>query len=175
MTEINGQEQKELPPIEIHGMEKRVIGDHVMIKQGAVQSLEANDVVLRQGGIVISKAISLSTQNSGILFSQAQQANFSSSAPNFSIINGNASLDQSGAKVLIVNGNAFLDQSGSLLLAAKEVQGENINTVFFLGKNVNGNIHTAFGSKETILFGIITGAVLGIFLFISKLFLGKKK
>ncbi|MEJ5314051.1 MULTISPECIES: hypothetical protein [Anaerolinea] len=175
MSEIDAQEKRESPAIEIQGVEKRVIGDRVVVKQGAVTSLEANEVVIRQGGVVFSKTSTLSTQNSGIVFSQAQQASFSSSATNLAIINGNASLDQSGAKVLIVNGNTTLDQSGSVVLAGKEIRGENINTVFLFGQHVHGNVQSAFGTKESILFGIVAGIVSGIIFSFSRIFFRRKK
>ncbi len=169
MAENDAQERQETPAIEIQGVEKRVIGDRVVVKQGAVQSLEANEVLIRQGGVVFSKTSTLSTQNSNIVFSQAQQANFSSSASHLAIVNGNASLDQSGVKVLVVNGNTTLDQSGSVILAGKEIHGENINTVFLFGQHVHGNVHSTFGTRESVLFGIVAGVVGGIVFSLSKI------
>ncbi|BAJ63593.1 hypothetical protein [Anaerolinea thermophila] len=175
MSENQAQEKTGVSPIEVHGVEKRVIGDRVIIRQGVVQSLEANEVTIRQGATLISKATNISVSNSSVAISHSQEASFSSSKSGITIVNGNANFDQSGAKVLLVNGNASLDQSGNILLAAKEVQGTNINTVFFFGKNVHGNVQTAFGAKESILFGLIAGFVSGTFLVLYKLFFGKKQ
>lgn len=175
MFENQAQEKKEFSQIDVQGVEKRVIGDRVMIRQGIVQSLEANELTIRQGATLFSKATNISASNSGVVISYSQEATISSSKSGITIVNGNASLDQSGVKVLLVKGNANLDQSGSILLAAKEVQGTNINTVFFFGKNVHGDVQTSFGARESILFGMITGLVSGIFLVLYKLFFGKKK
>ena len=44
---------------------------------------------------------------------------------------------------------------------APEVQAENCGTAFLIAGRVKGNVKTLFGPRESLIFGVVAGAIAG--------------
>jgi hypothetical protein len=49
------------------------------------------------------------------------------------------------------------------------------NTLFLFARNVEGNVTTAFGQRETVIFGTVAGIVAGFILLLGGLIRGIRK
>jgi hypothetical protein len=88
---------------------------------------------------------------------------------------GNVNVDQCGVQVVVTKGNVQVHQSRSVATIANHVTLENNSSVVFLfARNVDGEVKTQFGPKESALFGIMAGLAAGVVLLSGAMF-GKKR
>jgi hypothetical protein len=84
-------------------------------------------------------------------------------------------MDQSAARVMVAGGPVTMDQSGAVVLVAQNVQAEKASgIVFLIARNVEGNVTAAFGPRESVLFGAVTGLVGGVVIFLASLIRRKR-
>ncbi len=152
-----------------------VRAEAVTIRQGGAVNIEADKVEVRQGGIVNASTKSLELTGSGILLGQAQNARFFASRSGVVIAKHDAALDQSGTIVQITRGDVSMEQSGTVVQVANNIKmGDNNGTVFLFAKNIEGDVHSAFGQKESLAFAVAAGITTGLVL-LGGLLLGRKK
>ncbi len=123
-----------------------------------------------------AKAENLEMLQAGAGMIQTGTAQLTASNAGALIANGNITMDQSASRVMVVNGEVTLDQSGAVLLVANQVHtGSSSGTVFLIARKVDGNVNTAFGPRESVLFGAVAGLVMGVIMMIGGLFRRKGK
>ena len=105
----------------------------------------------------------------GVGLAQAQTASLSASQAGAVISEGNVSMEQSGAQMLLARGEVTMDQSGAVAMIARSVKAENSAAVFLLARDVEGTVNTAFGPRESAIFGAVAGAVAGLVMLVAKL------
>ncbi len=152
-----------------------VHAESVTVRQGGVINVDAEKLEVRQGGIVNASARSLELTGGGILLGQAENARIFASRSGVVIAKHDAALDQSGTLVQIARGDVTMEQSGIVFQVANNVKmGENNGTVFLFAKNIEGDVHSAFGQKESLAFALVAGITTGLVL-LGGMLLGRKK
>lgn len=81
---------------------------------------------------------------------------------------GGVTMDQSGTVAMWAR-DVTLDQSGAVAMWARNVKTENSGTVFLFASQVEGTVNTAFGPRESVIFGAVAGAVAGLVMLLAKL------
>jgi hypothetical protein len=170
----NQTENPHNPPQVVSGFQKRIIGDSVLIRQGAAQSVEANTLTIRQGGVGISHAGQVDLNSGGSLWSTSDTMNLSNSSSAVLVSKGTSTIDQSAVQVLASAGSISMDQSAVGVMAARDVTIENSAVVFLIAKNVQGNVVPLFGPREAAIFGVLAGLVGSVVLIIAQ-FIGRKR
>jgi len=173
-NELNKKENTQEIPHTVKGVQKRIIADSVLIRQGAVQSLEANSVAIRQGGVVISKAEQIELNSGGSVWSTGETVQLTNSSAVAMVSKGPSSLDMSGVQLLAAGGPVSMDQSAAGVLVSRDVAVENSAVVFLIAKNITGDVTPMFGPREAAVFGAVAGLVGAIVMIIARLF-GKKR
>jgi hypothetical protein len=151
------------------GGARNVKGTHVTLRQAGAQSVQADNVVIRQGGVVRAQADHLEMLQGGIVLAQTKTANLTASHAGVVIAGGQVRMEQAGAKTLLSGGDVTMDQSGAVVMAARNVTAKNCNTVLLIAPQVEGTVHTAFGPRESVIFGVVAGAVTGLVLSLFRL------
>jgi len=152
-----------------------VHAESVTVRQGGVINVDAEKLEVRQGGIVNASARSLELTGGGILLSQAENTRIFASRSGVVIAKHDAALDQSGTLVQIARGDVTMEQSGTVFQVANNIKmGDNNGTVFLFAKNIEGDIHSAFGQKESLAFAVVAGITTGLVL-LGGMLLGRKK
>jgi hypothetical protein len=59
-------------------------------------------------------------------------------------------------------GTANLQNANVAVVAAQHVKGDNIRTLFLIGGRIEGDVHTTFDTRQTLLAGLIGGLVTGL-------------
>lgn len=134
----------------------------VTISQGGTQSVTAGDVTIRQGGAVSVKADTLDMTMGGIVGAQTQTASLTASEAVGILAGGNVSMDQSAAGILVTAGDVKMDQCGAGAIIAREVKADKSATVFLVAGKVSGNVKTQFGTRDSLIFGAVVGAIVGL-------------
>lgn len=149
--------------------------ESVTIRQGGAVNVDADTVEVRQGGIVNASTKSLELTGGGILLAQSENARIFASRSAAVIVRHDASLDQSGTVLQITSGDVSMEQSGTIVQIANNIKmGDNNGTVFLFAKNIEGDVHSAFGQKESLAFAVAAGITTGLVL-LGGLLLGRKK
>jgi hypothetical protein len=78
-------------------------------------------------------------------------------------------MDQAGARVVLARGDVTMDQAGSLVLAAPRIKAQNCGTLLLIAGRVEGEVRAAFGPRESVIFGAVTGGVAGLVLLLARL------
>lgn len=146
-----------------------VKGSDITLRQAGVQSVEADNLVIRQGGVVRAQADHLEMLQGGVLLAQTETANLTASRAGVLLSGGQVRLEQTGVKTLLSGGDVTMDQSGAVVLAARNVSAHNCRTVLLLTKQVDGTVHTAFGPRDSVIFGVAVGAAAGLILSLFRL------
>ena len=153
-----------------------VRAESVTIRQGGAVNVDAEQIEVRQGGIVNASTKSLELTGGGLLLGQAENARIFASRSGAVIAKHDAALDQSGAIVQITRGDVSMEQSGTVVQIANNIRmGENNGTVFLFAKHIEGDVHSAFGQKESLAFAVTAGLTAGLVLLGGLLFGRKKK
>jgi len=170
--EMKNQERGEVTAETVNitqGGARTVQGTHVTLRQAGAQSITADNLVIRQGGVVKARADQLEMLQGGVGFAQTQTANLTASQAGAILSEGDVTMEQSGAQVLLARGDVTMNQSGAVAMIAGNVKTENSGTVFLLAREVEGPVNTAFGPRESVIFGAVAGAVAGLVLLLAKL------
>jgi hypothetical protein len=146
-----------------------VYGQNVTIRQGGMKNVKADHVTIRQGGMLKADAENIELFQGGIGLVRTQTANFTASNAGVVVAAGEVKMDQSAARVLVAGGNVTMDQSAAAVLVANNLHTPSASTVFLIAKNVEGNVVTKFGQRESILFAVVSGLVMGVVLSIASL------
>ena len=144
-------------------------GTHVTLRQAGAKSITADNVVIRQGGVVNAQAKHLEMLQGGVVLAQTQTAHLTASQAHVVLSGGDVTLEQAGARMLLAKGDVTMAQSGAVVMAAGKVKAENCGTIFLLARQVEGTVNTALGPRESVIFGIIAGAVAGLVLLLGRL------
>ena len=158
----------------LNGVQNRVIGDVVTIRQGIAQSVEANNMTMRQAGVVKATTVQAIMDSSAAGWSTSDSLHLHNSTAVVLTSKGATTLDQSSAQVLATASTVSMDQSAVAVLASRDVTVNNSAIVFLIAGKVNGNITPLFGSKEAAVFGAAAGLV-GTILYFALSILRKKK
>jgi len=151
------------------GGARNVQGTHVTLRQAGAQSVTADNLVVRQGGVVQAQTDHLEMLGGGVGMAQTQTASLAASRAGAVISEGNVTMEQSRAQLMLARGDVTMDQSGSVAMFARNVKAENSGVVFLLASEVEGTVNTAFGPRESVIFGIVAGAVTGLVMLLAKL------
>lgn len=151
------------------GGARNVQGTHVTLRQAGAQSVTAEDLVIRQGGVAKAEAEQLEMLQGGVGFAKTQTAGLTASQAGAVLSEGDVTLEQSGAQMLMARGDVTMDQSGAVAMMARNVKAENSGVVFLLANEVEGTVNAAFGPRESVIFGIVAGAVAGLVMLLAKL------
>jgi hypothetical protein len=152
-----------------------VIGHTVILRQGAAQSVEADQTIIRQGAVGQLNTGKAEFTSSTVGVAQSQNIEMNTSRASGLLAKENVSMDQSGVQILVSGGPVKLNQSGAVVLVAREVELKDTSgVVFLIARNVSGNITPLFGTKEAAIFGAVAGLVGGFILLLSRLFKSHK-
>jgi hypothetical protein len=172
---LEGQEGGDLGDITVEtvnitqGGARDVKATQVTLRQGGAQSVTAENLVIRQGGVVKAEADHLEMLQGGVVFAQTETASLTASQAGAVLSEGDVAMDQAGVQVLLARGDVRMDQSGAIVMAARNVKAENCGTVLLIANQVEGTVNTAFGPRESVLFGAVAGAVAGLVLLLARL------
>ena len=151
------------------GGARSVQGTHVTLRQAGAQSVTADNLILRQGGVVQARTDHLEMLGGGVGLAQTQTASLANSQAGAVVSEGNVAMEQSGAQLLLARGDVTMDQSGAVAMFVRNIKAENSGVVFLLANQVEGTVNTAFGPRESVIFGIVAGAVAGLVMLLAKL------
>jgi len=144
-------------------------GTQVNLRQAGAQSVTAEKLVIRQGGVVKAEADQVEMLQGGIVLAQTQTANLTASQAQLLLCNGGVTMEQSGAQLLLARGDVTMQQSGAVATVARNIKAENSGTVFLLAKRVEGPVNTAFGPRESVIFGAVAGMAVGLVMLLARL------
>jgi len=151
------------------GGARNVQATHVTLRQAGAQSVTADNLLIRQGGVMKAQADHLEMLQGGVGFARTQTADLTASQAGAVISEGQVTMEQSGAQMLMARGDVTMDQSGAVAMLARNVKAENSGVVFLLANEVEGTVNAAFGPRESVIFGVVAGAVAGLVLLLAKL------
>lgn len=175
MENIQSEETHHSSVIVSQSNTQRIIGDNVTIKQCVIQSAEANQMEFRQGCVLSAKTNNISTSASTIGLVQTQSAELSASKSVAVVAGASINMGQSGSQILVAGGDVTMDQSGAVLMVANTVNTSQSGIVFLFAKNVTGEVHPVFGSREAYIFGVAAGVVAGAIVLLGWLARRKRK
>lgn len=153
----------------VQGGARSVQGTNVTLRQAGAQSVTADKLVVRQGGVVQAKADHVEMVGGGIALAQTQTASLTASQAGAVLSEGEVRMEQSGARLLLTRGDVTMDQSGAVAMIARNVKTENSGTVFLFASQVEGTVNTAFGPRESVIFGSVAGLVMGLVVLLARL------
>ncbi|HZY44955.1 MAG TPA: hypothetical protein VFF70_09430 [Anaerolineae bacterium] len=126
--------------------------DRVELHQSAVQLIDADSIELRQSAAQMIDADTLRMQQSLTLGARTETLQAEQSVLG-----------------MVRTHEATLADSSVLALAGDHIQAANVNTVFLIGRNIEGDIKTMMDTRGALMFGLAAGGVLGFFSLISAL------
>lgn len=141
---------------------ERVEAHDVVMRQAGARSIQADTVTVRQGGVVQAQAERLDLLQGGVVLAQTREARMTASEAGLVCAGGPVEMDQSGAVALLAREAVTMDQCGTVLMVAPEVHADEANAVFLLAGRVDGDVHSVFGPRESLLFGAAAGAAAGL-------------
>jgi hypothetical protein len=124
---------------------------------------------MRQGGAVKVEAEHLKMTQGGLIAAKTRKADLKASVSTLIVAEGPVHLDQSGAQVLATKGDVTMDQSGAVVLISRSVKAEHSGATFLIAREVEGDIKTVFGPKESLIFGAAAGIAAGLTCFLFRL------
>ena len=151
-----------------------VKAETVRINQGGAQQVIATDVEVMQGGVNRIQAENAKISDSLTAYVNAQSTDLKDSAVG-AIRTQNLSVRDGGAVVILGETMRMGEGSFAGAVIANQVVGDSINTKLLLSGHVEGNVETAFDTKQVLLAGITAGAVIGLFLLGGQLFSDRGK
>jgi hypothetical protein len=152
----------------------RVEAKTVTVRQGGVQSAKADQIVVRQGGVVQAQADHIEILQGGLVYGRTQTANLTASSAVALVAGGDITMDQSITRVLVSGGNVNLDQSAAVAVIARSVRVQNSNPVLLLAQNVEGDVTPMFGPRESLMYGVASGLVVGVVILVAQIFKKRK-
>jgi len=150
---------------------KNVRGMNIALRQAGAKTIVGDDLVVRQGGFFKGQADKLSMNQAAAAILQTNQAQATGSAMGIILAQGDVTVDQGMARVVVGRNAVNIDQGGAFLIISPKVTTKQSGTIFLLASKVEGNVSTVFGTRESLIFGMIAGLVGGAFYLISKLLL----
>ena len=129
---------------------QQVEADRIEMQQSAAQSIDADVIEMRQSAAQIVQADTLRMQQSLALGARADTLQ----------------AEQSMLGVLQTH-EATLADSALLALVGDRVQAANVNTVFLIGREIQGDVKTMLDTRGAVIFGLAAGSVLGFFSLLS--------
>lgn len=149
---------------------ERLIANHLTVRQGIVQSAEANTATLRQAALVKLNTESADVNGSKLGFLQAQKdAHLSNSSAGAVIAGAGVVMDQSSSKVIVAGAEVNMDQSAVAVMVTRKAVFKDSSVVFLVAQHVEGEVTPLFGSREALLFGAAAGFVGGIILLLARI------
>ena len=139
-------------PIQDH-----VESEVVHIQQGGAQHVEATTVTVEQGAIQQARADRITVENGGVGTANAQH---------IEITNGGVGLAQAD--------HLSLQEAQAFVVAGKQVEATDVQSVFFLAKEVHGDVEAVITAQAAALGGLVFASVLTLFGFVLFLFGSKR-
>lgn len=137
----------------------------VNMNQAGAMRIAASTVTIKQGGAAMVKSDTFTVQQGGMLVGQAQQANLTTSRAGAVVAGQDANMSMSGANVLVSGRDVKMENSGTfLMVTGRDVSMQNSGTLLLFTRQVNGTVNTAFGPRESVIFGAVAGVVMGLVL-----------
>lgn len=140
----------------------------VLFKQTIVRGLNTAKAALNQSAAASVVAEKIAVEQSAVGALSTDLSNLKQSA-----VGLNSSIEVSAAESTIgvsFSSIAEVDRSNVGLLAAREVRAGSIKTGILLAGEVEGPVETTLDTRQTLLFGIIVGATIGLILTIGRQF-----
>ncbi|GAP06384.1 hypothetical protein ATHL_01238 [Anaerolinea thermolimosa] len=156
--------------LEIKGQRsERLIANHITVRQGIVQSAEANTATLRQTALIKLNAESADVNGSKLGLVQSQKdAHLSNSSAGAVVAGTGVVMDQSSSKVIVAGSDVNMDQSAAAVMVTRNAVFKDSSVVFLIAQNVEGELTPLFGSREALLFGAAAGLVGGVILLLAR-------
>ncbi|GAB4542516.1 MAG: hypothetical protein Kow0063_34590 [Anaerolineae bacterium] len=151
------------------GVARQVEGANVTLRQAGAQSVVAENVVIRQGGVLKAQAEHMEISQGGVALVRAQAADLTASRVGVALSRGDVTMDQAAARAVLTTGEVTMDQSGTVAMIARSVKARNCGTVLLLANRVEGEVNTAFGPRESAVFGVAAGVVISLALLVGRL------
>jgi hypothetical protein len=146
-----------------------VRGLNVTLRQAGAGTVTAEQLTIRQGGAVKAEADHLEMTQGALVAAKTKTANLKASMAGLIVAEGSVQMDQAAAQILLSKGEVTMDQSGALVMISRSVKAEHSGATFIIARKVEGDIKTAFGPKESLIFGAAAGILTGLTLFLFRL------
>ncbi len=135
----------------------RVETDVVHIQQGGAQHVEATTVTVEQGAIQQARAERITVESGGVGTAYAKQ---------IAITNGGVGLAHAN--------HLSLEASQAIAVAGKQVEASDVQSIFFIAKEVHGHVDAVITARAAALGGLAFASVLAFLSFALFLFKGKR-
>ncbi len=173
----------ELPPNTLNaatvtitrGVAPSVNANTVTVRQGVVKIINADVLVVRQGSVLKAESKQLEMSQSAVALVRSDTAELTTSRAAAVVAGGDVHIDQGSTKVVLARGDVHLDQAASVAVLARSVRSENSATVFLLANKIEGDVRTAFGTRESVIFGAVAGVVASIIMLVANMIKARKK
>jgi hypothetical protein len=162
--------------------------DDIELTEGFAESIQAKSVNMRQSGANSVNADVVDMHQSGAGQVNAQQVSVqqafvgSADATTLAVNQGAVALGRAedisvigGAVGVSVSGTASLQDSQVAILAAQEVKTGPVSTILLVSGKVEGPVETMFDTRQTLLFGVVTGLTAGLVMALKRLIFRSRK
>jgi len=146
-----------------------VQGINVTMRQAGAHTIIAENLTIRQGGALRAEADHLEVTQGTLIAAKTKSVNLKTSKAGLIFAGGDTQMDQAGAPVLLSKGEVSMDQSGALVMISRKVKANHSGAIFMIAQEVEGDIKTVFGPKESLLFGAAAGILTGLSFFLFRL------
>lgn len=157
------------------GVYQSVNAHTIIVRQGGVQTANSDQLTIRQGGVMNARTGHLELTQSSAGLVQTDNAQMNTSSATALVARGDILMDQSNAKILVAGGEVKMDQAASMLMVSNKVSMQNSGTIFIFARQVEGDLKTVFGPKETVVFAVISGLIAGTMMMLGNLFRRKRR
>lgn len=137
----------------------------VRMHQSSAQEIDTDEVELHLSAAAIVKAVTVTSHESAIALLNAKDVSLMNSGV-AAIRAENVKVD--GMAGVVAAGTANLGNTYAGVVAAREVRGERIETIFLFGNHVEGEVHTVLDSRKALFAGLIGGMVAGLILLVGR-------
>jgi hypothetical protein len=125
-----------------HDAVAEIIGETVVVRQGVVRRIDANQVEVKQAGVLFARADTLDIAQAGVMAALAGELNMELSAARFVAARDSVRLEQSAAAAVVAN-------------TAEVAPGAAVGVL--LARTVNGDVRPLFDWRAAAVFGAVAG------------------
>ena len=138
-----------------------VQGDIVRLQQSQVERVNGEQVQLVQSiiGHSASGWTEIDRSIAQLIDGEIVHANRSFA---LALRSASAAAEQSAVGAINVNDVTLADCNVGILIGRDRVRAANVNTLVFVGRDIDGQVNTVFDTQGAALLGLAIGAVLGV-------------
>jgi len=146
---------------------EKVQAELVRVNQSSVSQIVANEVEFRQGAVNHIEAQKVDFDSGAVLFIDADTLTLSDGAA----IAGRSNnlIVNNGSVNTLYTGTAELHDAKVGILAARQVNGKNLQSTILLAGTVEGQVTTTLDTPKAVLAGLVAGIAAGMVIFAGKL------